>query len=100
MAPFPFYTLIFDVKVFKYSTRLAKVIWVVSIKVGGSSDPIGVGIEKQVCFPFLSILDVKMVDNIVFFILFTHITLARRVFRDLNLEDRTRNKELASFLSF
>ena len=73
---------------------------VCEVQLACSDDPIVVGIKKRPKFQFLSILEVKMVGNTLDRRVITHIHLARHVFRDLNIKNRTRNKEMASFLSF
>ena len=73
---------------------------VCEVQLACSDDPIVVGIKKRPKFQFLSILEVNMVGNTLDRRVITHIHLARHVFRDLNIKNRTRNKEMASFLSF
>ena len=73
---------------------------VCEVQLACSDDPIVVGIKKRAKFQFLSILEVKMVGNTLGRRVITHIHLARHVVRDLNIENRTRDNEMASFLSF
>ncbi len=74
---------------------------VVEVQLACSDDPIVVGIKKRTKFQFLSILEVKMVGNTLGRRVITHIHLARHVVNiDLNIENRTRDNEMASFLSF
>ncbi len=73
---------------------------VVEVQLACSDDPIIVGIKKRAKFQFLSILEVKIVGNTLGRRETTQTHLARHVVRDLNIENRTRDNELASFFAF
>ena len=73
---------------------------VVEVQLACSDDPIVVGIKIRSKYRFFSIFVDKMVGNTFDIRVITHIHLARPFDRDLNNENRTRNDEMASFLSF
>ncbi len=71
---------------------------VVEVKFGCSDYPITVGVEIRLFFRFFSILTDIMVDNHFFLIVVGHTHLARPFDSRINFENRTRDKEMASFL--
>ena len=71
---------------------------VVEVKFGCSDDPITIGVEIRLFFRFFSIYVDIMVGKLNFFIVVGHTHLTRPFDSRINFENRTRDKEMASFL--